>query len=58
MDHIQQHKEKAIIPSLDTEKAFDSVSWQYLYKVLNKFGFNELVINSINAIYDNSTARI
>lgn len=58
MDHIQQQKEKAIILSLDAEKAFDSVSWQYLYKVLHKFGFSEPIINSIKAIYDNPTAKI
>lgn len=58
MDHIRQHKVKAMILSLDAEKAFDSVSWQYLYKVLNKFGFNELAINAIKAIYDNPTAKL
>lgn len=56
MDHIQQHEEKAIILSLDAKKAFHSISWQYLYKVLYKFGFNELMINSIKAV--NPTARI
>ncbi len=58
MDHIRQHKEKDMILRLDAKKAFDSVSWQYLYKVLNKFGFNESAINNIKAIYDNPTARL
>ena len=57
MDHIQQHEVKSMILSLDAEKAFDSVSWQYLYKVLNKSGFNVSAIN-IKAIYDSPTARL
>lgn len=58
MHNIKQHKVKALILSLDAEKAFDSVSWRYLFRVLFKFGFSEIMINSIKAIYDNPTARI
>lgn len=58
MDYIQQHKEKAMILSLDAEKAFDSVSWQYLYKVLHKFQISKLIIDNIKAIYTNPIARI
>lgn len=58
MDHIQRHKEKALILSLDAEKAFDSVNWRYMYRVFNEFGFSGLAVNSIKAIYDNPTARL
>lgn len=58
MEYIQQHKEKTMILSLDAEKAFDSISWQYLYKVLSKFGFSEILINSIKALYRHPTARL
>lgn len=58
MDYIQQQREKAMILTLDAEKAFDSVSWQYLYNVLMKFRFSKSIINIIKALYDYSTARI
>lgn len=57
MPQIKEHKLKALILSLDAEKAFHSFSWQYLYKVSLKFRFNDSIINSIKAIYDNPTAR-
>lgn len=36
-----------ILMKLDMEKAFDHVSWQFLIKVLHKFGFGETFINMI-----------
>ncbi len=41
---IQKDKTQSIIVSLDTEKAFDSVRWAFLYKVLGKFGFHDRFI--------------
>ena len=39
------YTEKCNIPGLlmliDFQKAFDSVSWQFIYKVLDIFGFDE-----------------
>ena len=49
------YTEKNQIPGLlmliDFEKAFDSVSWNFLYKVLENFGFNKNFINWIKLFY-------
>lgn len=44
--------------SLDAEKAFDSVRWEYLYLTLKRFGFNEQVIGCLKSLYCSPTARI
>lgn len=58
MNYIKKNKLKSMILSLDAEKAFDSVNWTYLYKVLHKFGFHKDIIRSIQALYDTPTAKI
>lgn len=49
---------ESIAVSLDAEKAFDSVGWDYLYLVLNRFGFNSNIIRCIRSLYDLPSARI
>lgn len=49
---------ESIAISLDAEKAFDSVGWEYLYLVLNRFGFNSNIIGCIRSLYDSPSARI
>lgn len=58
LSHIQKYKLQALLVSLDAEKAFDSVSWMFLYKTLERFGFHKEFIKGIGTLYNNPTARI
>ena len=44
--------------SIDAEKAFDSVNWSFLYRVLHKFGQHEMIVKTIKALHDKPTGRI
>lgn len=37
---MQSFRPRSFIVSIDTEKAFDSVDWQYMHKVLEAMGFS------------------
>lgn len=58
IDYLQREGESAILVSIDAEKAFDSVNWNFLYCVLRKFGFDEQSVNCIRSIYQEPKARI
>lgn len=44
--------------SVDAEKAFDSVNWNFLYRILHRFGLHDTIIETIQALYNKPTARI
>lgn len=44
--------------SLDAQKAFDTVSWIFLYKTLNKFGFHGDFSKITQTLYYKPTARL
>lgn len=58
IQNIKKNKTNAVLASLDAEKAFDCVSWEYLFLVLKRFGFNEKAINNFKTLYTAPTARI
>lgn len=58
ISHITQHNIESAILSLDAEKAFDSVRWSFLYKVLEKFGFHRSIIDTFRTLYERPSARI
>ncbi len=58
MEHMSKNKDKSIVLSLDAEKAFDSVSWEYLYLTLQRFGFDIKVITILKNLYHSPSARI
>lgn len=58
LGQITKDKTRALFVSFDFRKAFDSVRWLFLYKVLAKFGFHDSFINVIQALYNKPTARI
>uniref|UniRef100_A0AAQ6ABA7 Reverse transcriptase domain-containing protein n=1 Tax=Amphiprion ocellaris TaxID=80972 RepID=A0AAQ6ABA7_AMPOC len=58
VDHATREKNCALIVGLDAEKAFDSVRWLFLYKIMDKFAFHSAFIKVIQSLYSKPTARI
>lgn len=56
--HINQNKMAAMLISIDARKAFDSVRWKFLFAVMNKFGFNSQLIQTLEALYTKFSARL
>lgn len=47
-----------IVASLDIEKAFDSVEWNCLWEVLQRFRFRPTFISWVQAVYKSPMARV
>ncbi len=58
IEYIKKEKLEAVLLSMDTEKAFDSVGWEFLHKVTEKFGFHKKFTESIKTLYTAPIARI
>uniref|UniRef100_A0A3B3XJ11 Reverse transcriptase domain-containing protein n=1 Tax=Poecilia mexicana TaxID=48701 RepID=A0A3B3XJ11_9TELE len=57
-DHITKEKSSAVLLSLDAEKAYDTVGWEFLFQVMKRFGFCDRFIQCIKNVYSSPKARI
>lgn len=58
MQHVIKNQIETVVVGIDAEKAFDSVGWDFLYRVLERFHFHKTFIKVIQALYNEPTARI
>uniref|UniRef100_A0A3B5QUX2 Reverse transcriptase domain-containing protein n=1 Tax=Xiphophorus maculatus TaxID=8083 RepID=A0A3B5QUX2_XIPMA len=58
LDQTKKQGLNAALISLDAEKAFDRVNWTFLYKVLERLGFNNQFIRCLRSLYDEPRARV
>ena len=58
MEYTQMKKMTGTILFLDFEKAFDSVRWEFLHKVLKAHNFGQSFMNWIRIIYKNISSCI
>lgn len=56
--HTQSTKTPEIALSIDAEKAFDRVEWDYLLYTLHKFGFGHKFISWLRLLYSTTLARV
>ena len=58
IDYIDQKNLPVSFICLDQEKAFDRVSWEYMYSTLAAFGFDENFINWIKLLYTDISSSV
>ena len=50
MHYTETNHLPGLLVQIDFAKAFDSLSWKFLYKVMDLFGFNEALISWIKLL--------
>ncbi len=58
LDFVDSHPTPCAVFSLDAEKAFDRLEWNYMWAVLQCFGFSEHFISMIKTLYHSPAASV
>ena len=51
MDYLKNENLSGLLVSIDFEKAFDSVNWEFMRKVLRHFGFGDDMLRWVSTFY-------
>jgi hypothetical protein len=52
MDHTKHKNMDGMLIFLDFKKAFDSIEWEFMHKVLKRFNFGKVFIDAVKTIYN------
>ena len=58
MSYAEEHNQKGLLMLIDFEKAFDSVSWHFLYKTLDFLNFGPYIKTWVKILNTNITATV
>ena len=58
MEYLENKQKPGLLMLIDFEKAFDSISWKFMYNVLEFLGFPSYYINWIKLMNKNFTASV
>lgn len=58
ISYANKNNLEASIISLDQEKAFDRVDWNFLFQTLKKFGYGENLITHVKAMYNQIVSQV
>ena len=58
MHCAEQYNLKGLLLLIDFEKAFDSISWSFINKVLSYFGFGKSIISWVNLFFKDAKLAV
>ena len=58
IQYCKENNREGILLLIDFEKAFDSIEWKYIKKILRKYNFGKNFIRWFNIVYNNSQSSV